>query len=132
MNFTMTETLSQANDVLTVSLALTADAKDVWGDANTPVNLPATTTTTLAVTANPTTVVSYFVLATVGCTLTTANSTGSPDVITMVANQPLVWHNKMQLAKHFTNTNPWTSWAFNNSGTVAGTVRIMIARTGTP
>jgi len=130
--FTMTETLSQANDVLTTSLTLTADAKDVWGDSNTPVNLPASTTTTLGVTSNPTTVVAYYVLATVGCTLTTANSTGAPDIITLTANQPLVWHNKMQLAKHFANNNPWTSWAFNNAGTVAGTVRIMIARTGTP
>jgi len=132
MNFTATETLSQGQDVMTVSLTLAADAKEVFGDSNTPVNVAAGTTVTLVVTADPDTVVAYEILCSVGMTLTATNSTGAPDVITINAGEPLFWHNKMKLAKHFVNANPWTTWAFNNAGTVAGTVRIILARTGTP
>lgn len=120
MDISFQITMNEGQDVSTATATITTDTKTV-----TPkIDVAAGATVNYLITLDPDAVAAYCVIPTFNGTLTTTNGAGAPDVITLVANQPVAWHNKMGLAKHFANANVWSNWAFHNTDAGAGTVSI--------
>jgi hypothetical protein len=132
VDFIYSSSLTHSNDAISKSLTIVADTKDVFGDADSPIAVAAGATVNISLNVDPDLLIAYFILVSVAMTLTTTNTSGGADVINILANEPLAWHNKMQIANgHFANRNPWTNLAFHNAGSSDGTLRVMIARDGT-
>lgn len=128
MDSTFQITNNHGQDVVTASVTVSADDK-VYAE----IAVPAAGSEDYVIGGDPDDVASYSILPDFAGTLTTTNDpAGTPDVIAFAANKPLAWHNAMGLAKHFANAEPWTLWTFANPGAVAGTVKILIMRDGTP
>lgn len=119
--------LNQGQDVISTSVTIATDSKEY---AEIAVAAGATVNFTIGM--DPDNVAAYVLLADFAGTLTTTNAAGAPDVLTLAANEPLAWNNKMGLAKHFANADAWTSWAVHNAGAADGTLRVLIMRDGTP
>lgn len=122
--------LTQGGDQAAKTLSITGSDTKVYAPE---IAVGAGATVNYSIGGDPDDAKAYVITPTFNGTLTTTNNpAGTPDVIPLVANEPLAWHHKMQLAKHFANANPWTNWAFANTDAAAGTVAIMVIRDATP
>lgn len=128
MDATFQITFNQGQDVLTNEVTVTADSKDY-----SEIAVAAGATINFTIGMDPDNVAGYLILPDFTGTLTTTNSTGSADVVTLTANVGLGWHSQMGLTdSRFVNRNPWTSWALHNTGATDGTFKVLIMRDGTP
>lgn len=133
MDFTAQMTLNHGQDVITQSVTIAADAKDVFGDLTDPIALPPSSTVNVSLNIDPDALKAFMILSTVDVTLTTTNSSGAADVVSISANEPLFWYDGLGWANGpFANRNPWTNLAFQNAGATAGELRMLFARDGTP
>jgi hypothetical protein len=133
MDFVAQMGLNHGNDSINKNVTISADTKDVYGDLNDPLLVPAASTLNVSLNVDPDSLAAYYVFSTVDLTLTTTNSAGIADVVSIVANEPVFWHNKMGLsdAARFANRNPWTNLAFANAGATEGQLQMIFARDGT-
>lgn len=133
MNFVFETRLTQGADVVNASVTISVDADGKVYNESLAVGAGATVNYT-GMAGDPDAVKCYSILPTFNGTLTTTNNpAGTPDVVTLVANQPIAWNNATGIANgHFANRSPWTNWAFANTDAAAGTVKIMIGRDDTP
>lgn len=128
LDFSLQSVMNHGQDVVTKTVTVSADGK-VYNE----LDVAATTTVSYSGMAGlPANLKAYYIVPDFAGTATFNYSAGADDVITLVANEPVAWHNKMQLAKHLVNTNAITTVDFNNPGATAGTVKILVARDDTP
>lgn len=116
-------TSNQGQNVITNTVTIIGNVVDYF-------NLPLPTgTTVVSYNQLANSFQSYYILIDQPTTLTVAYVSGGPDVLTIVANQPLFWNNVMQLSRHFTViASQITSMSFNNTGSVAGTLQMLFIR----
>jgi hypothetical protein len=125
---TASYSLTQGNDNVSANVSIADGDEKVYSQ----ITAAASATTVYDVTGLPTAVKAYAILSDTNLTLTTANASGTPDSVPIVANAPLFWNNQMGLAKHFANANNWTSWSFVNATATPANVTVLIIRDGTP
>lgn len=128
LNAVFQTTFNHGQDVINATVTITGDEK-VYAE----LTIPASDNDDFVIGGDPDNVKGYVILPTFDGTLTTTNTSGAADVITLTANQPLAWNNASGIANgHFANRNVWTNWNFANSDDEEGTVTILIIRDGTP
>lgn len=116
MTGTFSISLSHGQDNVSASDAVTFGQK-IYTDA---LDVAATTSVDYIIAIDPDALKAYAIVSDQNIRLTTVNNpAGIPDVINLVAGQPLVWNDQLQLTKHFANTNPWTKWTFSNAPAAA-------------
>lgn len=129
LDFPWGVTFSHGNDVINQSVTITTDAD---GKVYSELTVGAAATVGWdGLTGLASKMKAYCFLPTFAGTMTVNYASGADDVITLVANEPVAWHNKMQLTNHFVNVNAITTIDFASTAD-AGTVKILIARDSTP
>lgn len=129
LDFVFQVTASHGSDVINKSVTVTADDKAY---AEVAVGASATVTYT-GCAGLPANVKGICVCSDQALTLNINYSSGADDTFTLVANEPLFWHNKLVgLSDPFVNTDAIVSFDLTNLTTTAATVKIFIARDGTP
>lgn len=126
LDFVFQSYLNHGQDVVTASVTITTDSNDkVY--AEIPV-AAATTVNYTGCAGLPAAIKAISILCDVDMTLTINYASGGDDVFTLLAGEPLSWHNKMNLTDPFVNANAITSFDFENAGATAGTATVLIAR----
>jgi len=128
LDFSYQQTENHGQDVLTATVTITADGK-VYNELDVAAGATVNYTGMAGLPAN---LKAYAILPSFGGTMTFHYASGADDVITAVANEPVAWNNKMQLAKHLVNANAIASVDFHNTDAADGTVKILVARDDTP
>lgn len=129
LDFVFQSVMTHGQDTINQSVTVSTNADDkVYSSFTVPASATVNYT---GCAGSPANIKGISILTTATMTLTVNYASGADDTFTLTANEPLTWHNKMNLSDPFVNTNAITSMDFNNATAADGTVTIMIARDST-